>query len=529
MLRTSVFAFLLVTRSSAQVTGLRLVSPRGAANEPAVISWDSSSTASYFIIEEKKDDGNFEVVSAVAGREQSAALWSSKACSVRVGIIGEDLLAVPDNFSDTLNICGTRSKASSSSADTCLTLDNIHLVSVSTVDTGLQMEWDVSSSDETSVSAYTIEMRSGLNWQKVVDVPAASIPGRAGCRSQAARVAHLTPETSYTFRVKTTINGKVITSKSVSAKTRSPSCSHSLLGEPLFNPNDAATEALFSADRVLAEARYLANASELNLVWLARVDGFLYNWDSALKLLAKGDAKFPDSFRVPRHTGHRMLGRRNVAEAATQLERARQHVQGVPATAEFFPAEVSGVPGVPKSSSQFNIYYHLGLSYFLAGNYTAAASVYEEGFKWAFTKYDEGDDAFIAMNYWLVNSYQRIQTPSALDASAKLLANVSSDRSNYHVVENLGWGYYYGLLLWKGEKTPEEVLSIAAKEPNLALDTYGYAVAQFLYAQDSQEEHRQARQLMCIIRADPMWSAFGYLGSEYDLFRSQAEQKAILV
>merc|ERR1711957_499985 len=114
--------------------------------------------------------------------------------------------------------------------------------------------------------------------------------------------------------------------------------------------------------------------------------------------------------------------------------------------------------------------------------------------------------------------YQRIGTPAALRASAELLANVSSEKSDYHIVEKLGWGYWYGLLLWKGAMEPEAVLKLAPTKPGVALDTYGYAVAQYLYAQDSVELRRLAKQLMVILRADPQWSAFGYIGSEYDLF-----------
>jgi len=324
------------------------------------------------------------------------------------------------------------------------------------------------------------------------------------------------------------VNGETRHSDSVSVTTKPPRCSESLLGEPLFDPNSPATTGAFTLEEAKAQVEYAATKSEFNIVWLARVEGFLYNWGRAFDLLAEGWRRFPESFRVPRHIGHRLISSRQVSNATSWLETARENVRGQAATAEFFPVELRIIPMVPKSSSQFNIYYHLGLSYFLAGNYTAAASVYEEGYHWAFTEFDDGDDSFFAVNYWLVNSYQRIGTPAALEASTRLLANVSSDRSHYRIVEAPAWGYYEALMLWKGEIEPEAVLRMADTKPGIQLDTYGYAVAQFLFAQSSQEQRHLAKQLMVILRADPQWGAFGYIGAEYDLFRAAPVEQLVV-
>jgi hypothetical protein len=447
-------------------------------------------------------------------------------CTLRVGVITEDLLARPSGYSEPVDLCNVTSTVKApSSALSCTTLNNVAEVVVGRTDTSVQLEWDVDPKD--AISKFSVEVKHLASWKKVAELSPKPITRPDGCAGQSVSIHELQPSTLYTFRVTAVVDADTHRSNAVKVKTMPSRCSTTLLGEPLFDPNDAAATTVMSAERVKAQLEYNANHSELNTVWLARVDGFLYNWKNAMHLLDEGMEHFPDSFRVPRHIGHRLIGLRSVENASTWLELAREHVQGQPATAEFFPIEARVIPLVPKSSSQFNIYYHLGLSHFLAGNYEAAASVYEEGFHWAFSEYDDGDDAFIAMNYWLVNTYQRIGTSEALQASAKLLANVSSVKSDYRIVEKLGWGYWYGLLLWKGDMSPKEVLQMATTKPGVELDTYGYAVAQYLFVQDDEEERRQARQLMVILRADPQWSAFGYIGAEYDLFYPRNDSQIV--
>lgn len=504
---------------NAKVADLRLVSVANASvQEPAVVAWTTPPDLlmSYYAVEGLQSNGEWTLISAVNNGSTFAAVWLPF-CTVRVGIITDDLMARPGSFSEPVDICDlTSTVKTSATVLTCATLNNVAEVVVGRMDTSIQLEWDVEPQD--AITKFSVEMRHFTSWTEVAELSPKPVARPDGCAGQSASIHELLPSTSYTFRVTAVIGAETRRSRAITVKTRPSRCSMSLLGEPLFDPNDAATTALMSADRVKAQLEYNAKHSELNIVWLARVDGFLYNWKNAMHLLDEGMERFPESFRVPRHMGHRLLGLRDVENATTWLELAREHVQGQPATAEFFPIEARVIPLVPKSSSQFNIYYHLGLSHFLAGDYEAAASVYEEGFQWAFSKFDEGDDAFIAVNYWLVNTYQRIGTPEALQASAKLLTNISSDKSEYRIVEKLGWGYWYGLLLWKGDLSPEEVLQMATTKPGLELDTYGYAVAQYLFAQADEEERRRAKQLMFILRVDPQWSAFGFIGAEYDLF-----------
>lgn len=518
----SVVAMTTAVSVSAQVADLRLVSvANSSVQEPAVIAWTPphDDSAVYYAVEGLQGNGDWTLISTVSNESTFAAVWLP-VCTVRVGIITEDLLAKPTGFSEPVDLCNVTSPGKTSAkALACTTLNDVAEVIVGRTDTSVQLEWDVDSQD--AMSEFSVEMKHLTSWKEVAELSPKPIARPDGCAGQSVNIRELLPSTSYTFRVTAVIGAETRRSSVVKVKTMPSRCSTSLLGEPLFDPNDAAATAIMSAERVKAQAEYNADHSELNTVWLARVDGFLYNWKNAMHLLDEGMEHFPESFRVPRHIGHRLIGLRSVENASTWLELAREHVQGQPATAEFFPIEARVIPAVPKSSSQFNIYYHLGLSHFLAGDYEAAASVYEEGFHWAFSEYDEGDDAFIAMNYWLVNTYQRMGTQEALQASAKLLANVSSVKSDYTIIEKLGWGYWYGLLLWKGDMSPEEVLQMATTKPGIELDTYGYAVAQYLFVQDDEEEQRQARQLMVILRADPQWSAFGYIGAEYDLFFSR--------
>jgi hypothetical protein len=81
------------------------------------------------------------------------------------------------------------------------------------------------------------------------------------------------------------------------------------------------------------------------------------------------------------------------------------------------------------------------------------------------------------------------------------------------VIENQA--YWNRLLMYKGEKTPDELLG--PQDDPVQLATYGYGVGNW-YLYNGQGE--KAREVFARIVRGPGWQAFGFIAAEAELART---------
>ena len=110
--------------------------------------------------------------------------------------------------------------------------------------------------------------------------------------------------------------------------------------------------------------------------------------------------------------------------------------------------EPDGAPNalnIPVSSLHGNIWYHLGLAYYLKQDWDNAYRAYKNGF-------DAGrnDDNRVSTTHWLYMILQRKGDP---EAAAKVLDVISADMN---VIENMS--YHNLCLFYKGELTLSELI-----------------------------------------------------------------------
>ncbi|MBM3311373.1 MAG: hypothetical protein FJY80_07680, partial [Candidatus Aminicenantes bacterium] len=113
-----------------------------------------------------------------------------------------------------------------------------------------------------------------------------------------------------------------------------------------------------------AEADFARDPSEENTIWLGRRAAYAGRYREAIAVFSEGLARFPNSYRLLRHRGHRYISVRQFVKAAADFEKAAGLARAV-----ALEVEADGVPnkaGVPVSNTQFNIFYHLGLAFYLA-------------------------------------------------------------------------------------------------------------------------------------------------------------------
>ena len=252
-----------------------------------------------------------------------------------------------------------------------------------------------------------------------------------------------------------------------------------------------------------AQAAYDANPDDLeNTIWLGRRISYLWGYHEAIGIYTEGLRKFPDNYKLLRHRGHRYISVRAFGKAIADLERATELIEGVQDQ-----VELDGAPNkynIPTSSNHFNIWYHLGLAYYLIGDFENALRCYEKNKDFVYTY-----DALVANTDWLYMINRR------LGREQEATVVLEPVRNDMNILENDA--YFKRILMYKGEITPEELLDLSgdsdlANELNLV--TQGYGVANW-YLYNGQTE--EAQVLFKRIVDNPYWSAFGYIAGEAEL------------
>jgi tetratricopeptide (TPR) repeat protein len=290
----------------------------------------------------------------------------------------------------------------------------------------------------------------------------------------------------------------------------------SLLGEPLYAP-ELPEEVREARQRELAAARVRLAAAPGDaeaLTWVGRRLGYLGRYREAVAVFSEGIARHPDDARFLRHRGHRFLTLRRLELAEADLARAAELVRGRPDEVE--PDGQPNERGIPTSTLQSNVWYHLGLARYLRGDFDGALAAYRECLA-----VSGNPDMLVATSHWLYMTLRRLDREAE---AAEVLAAIHADLD---IIENQS--YHRLLLMVRGELSPEELLADAGGDTgSLDFATVGYGIATWHLYNGREDE---ARALYERILQGGQWAAFGYLAAEAGLARprgpSAAEAEAI--
>jgi tetratricopeptide (TPR) repeat protein len=272
----------------------------------------------------------------------------------------------------------------------------------------------------------------------------------------------------------------------------------SLLGEELFAMYDT-TGAIRESDEALAQAMDDVNL----LIASGRVRRNFWQYREAIELYSRAIELAPGDWRPYRFRGHRHISLREFDAAVLDLEKAR----------ELAPLN-------------WDVAYHLGLAYFLAGRFDDAADEYlrclglaqdpdamaaqGESFR-SCAQNSEDPDSRVAMTEWAVRATLR---SGRTQAASMLLDGIPAD---LEIGENLP--YYHDLLFYKGVMTAEELLNPGSERP-YRRETVGFGVANWYI---TQGDTAAAVGLLEELVADTHWPGFGRIAAEADLFRLTRE------
>jgi tetratricopeptide (TPR) repeat protein len=275
-------------------------------------------------------------------------------------------------------------------------------------------------------------------------------------------------------------------------------------GRPHHQP-DRSAQAQHRLDSNLQVAlkNFEADPSEENFSWLGRRQAYVYQYNEAIETFSAGLKKFPGSYKLFRHRGHRYITLRDFPKAIADLQMAATLMPRQP-----LEIEPDGQPNKlnrPLSNTQFNVWYHLGLAHYLSGDFESAEKAYVQCLD-----VSDNDDLVTATADWLYMTYRRMNKP---EEAAKVLELIREDMT---IIENDS--YYLRLRMYKGLLPVDSVLKVntAQEDADLALATQGYGVGNHFLCQG---DTTRAVEIFQKVISGNHFAAFGFIAAEADLVR----------
>ena len=207
----------------------------------------------------------------------------------------------------------------------------------------------------------------------------------------------------------------------------------------------------------------------------------------------------PQSFRLLRHRGHRYITLRRFDLAVRDLQRAAELARHVP---DYYEAD--GAPnahGIPRSTIQSNIHYHLGLAEYLLGHFKSARAAWQDCLFFARVN----DDMLVATLYWRVLVAWKLGLE---EEAQQLLGEV---QNKMQILEN---DQYYRLLLFFKSGQGETQLQSELTSRDLKSSTLANGLGAWHAHHGALIQARRAYRLA--IETD-VWAAFGFIAAEAEL------------
>lgn len=272
----------------------------------------------------------------------------------------------------------------------------------------------------------------------------------------------------------------------------------SLSGKTLSMP-DPTNEAVIE-NLSIARARYMDYPMDPErAVWYGRRLAYAGDFREAIKIFTEGTLDDPNNAKFYRHRGHRYITIREFDRAIADLEKAAALIEG-----KSNVVEQDGAPNefnTPVSTLHGNIYYHLGLAYYLKQDFENAKRVYDLDFNVA-----RNADNHSSIAHWRYMIRRRMGDTH--DEAKYVLDPISTDMN---VLEN--HNYHKLDLFYKGELTEAEISDgIDLEDSGDAATAYG--LANWYYYNGDADKAKAMMEKMLNAKA---WGAFGYIAAEADL------------
>ena len=243
-----------------------------------------------------------------------------------------------------------------------------------------------------------------------------------------------------------------------------------------------------------AQITYFDNQNNAEaLIWYGRRTAYMGYYKEAIKLFTLGIKTHPNDARFYRHRGHRYISTRQYDNAISDFEKAVQLIDQKKDQIE--PDGLPNAKNIPLSTLHGNIWYHLGLAYYLKNDMNNALKAFNN--RSVTHKYD---DNIVSGGHWLYMIYRR------LNKIEESIAVVNEVYQNMDIIENMS--YHQSCLFYKG----------VLKESELVIDEVAlYSLANW-YVYEKNDTLKAKTYYQKLLSTGNPYS-FAYIAGEADWVR----------
>jgi tetratricopeptide (TPR) repeat protein len=256
---------------------------------------------------------------------------------------------------------------------------------------------------------------------------------------------------------------------------------------------------VFEANLRSAEKKYKTDSlTDEHIIWYGRRLAYLGYYKEAIAIYTKGIKLHPDNARFYRHRAHRYITLRCYDNAIADLKKAIDLIKD-----QIDEIEEDGIPNArnfPTSTLHTNIYYHLGLAYYLKGDNRQALLAWEKCLDLA-----DNDDMKVATLNWINIALRKMGRQK--DADHHLL-DVTKDME---IIENHD---YYDILLMYQSGDDSKLVEKIQNQQTVNNATLGFGLG--IYYQLKGDKGK-AKELFEKVVAGNQWSSFGFIAAETEL------------
>lgn len=200
-----------------------------------------------------------------------------------------------------------------------------------------------------------------------------------------------------------------------------------LLGDTLRTPKALPGKLLDNYNKAKQQFESYPDSVDA-LIWYGRRTAYMRHFQKAISIYSEGIKKFPNDARLYRHRGHRYITIREYDKAIEDLKKAAELMIGKEDQIE--PDGIPNARNTPISTLKGNIWYHLGLAYYLNGDLENALWAYQQR-----ETTNTNDDNLVSEGHWLYMIQKRmgldekaVETIEAVDSEMDIIENINYQR-----------------------------------------------------------------------------------------------------
>jgi tetratricopeptide (TPR) repeat protein len=271
----------------------------------------------------------------------------------------------------------------------------------------------------------------------------------------------------------------------------------SFSGKPLY-PRKPDSLVVKRSDSLLTIVKNKGMLSEDDYVEIGRLLLMQNRYRDAIANYTEGISKYPESFKLYRHRGHRHINLRELDAAWEDLSKARDLMASQPEAMEY------GGDGKPTATTQHQVWYHIGVYHYMRRDYASCAAAFEKA-----VAVTQEPNNIAGASDWLYNAYRRMGDPVKAE---QVLIPFTAD----YPVPDKNYAYFGRLLLFKKLITPEELIDPTLDPATMSVQdmTKLYGLANF-HAYNGNPE--LANELYKKVLLTDQWLGFAYAGAELDV------------